>query len=232
LTDAIHRPIHVLVADDDVDLSVLVGFTLTQAGFIAHPVHNGRAALDAFEVDPPDFLVLDINMPDVNGLEVCRQIRARSTVPIMMLTARNQEEDLLTAFENGADDYVCKPFSPRALVARVKALLRRAEPQDIGTISAGRFVLDLEQHTLRIGQRDPIVLTPLEMKAMQVLIPAAGRTVPSDKLLMHIWSRSTASDRHTLKQLIYRLRHKLEREAAEPNALQTTPGSGYKLIVD
>lgn len=227
-----HRPLKILIADDDADLLALIGFTLHQAGFEVHAAHDGPGALEAFERETPDFVLLDVSMPAPDGLQVCRAIRGRSSVPIMMLTVRDQEEDLFEAFEAGADDYVRKPFSPRALIARVRALVRRVEPTNADAITAGRVRLDLEQHTLQVGDTAPLRLTPLELKALHLLMISPGRTVTTERLLLQVWGRNSARERRTLKQLVYRLRQKLEADPASPQLLQTTPGAGYKLVVD
>lgn len=226
------RPLKVLIADDDADLLALIGFTLRQAGYDVRTVHDGSGALRSFAAEPPEFVLLDINMPAPNGLEVCREIRSRSTVPIMMLTVRDQEDDLLSALESGADDYVRKPFSPRALLARIRALVRRSEPMNADSLAAGNVHLDLEQQTLRIGSGEPFRLTPLELRALHLLMTSPGRTVTAERLLNHVWGRATSRERRTLKQLIYRLRQKLEHDPATPRVLQTTPGAGYKLVVE
>jgi Response regulators consisting of a CheY-like receiver domain and a winged-helix DNA-binding domain len=222
----------ILVADDDADLRALIGFTLSQAGFDVCTASDGSAALRAFERETPDFVLLDINMPEPDGLTVCREIRSHSQVPIMMLTVRDQEDDLVAAFDSGADDYVRKPFSPRSLLARVRALVRRSEPLSASSISAGSLRLDLEQHTLQIGDTVPLRLKPLELKALHLLMTSPGRTVTAERLLMHVWGRNSSRERRTLKQLVYRLRQKLEAESAAPSVLVTTPGAGYKLVVD
>jgi DNA-binding response OmpR family regulator len=222
----------ILVADDDADLRALIGFTLSQAGFDVCTASDGSAALQAFERETPDFVLLDINMPEPDGLTVCREIRSHSQVPIMMLTVRDQEDDLVAAFDSGADDYVRKPFSPRSLLARVRALVRRSEPLSASSISAGSLRLDLEQHTLQIGDTVPLRLTPLELKALHLLMTSPGRTVTAERLLMHVWGRNSSRERRTLKQLVYRLRQKLEADSAAPSVLVTTPGAGYKLVVD
>jgi DNA-binding response OmpR family regulator len=222
----------ILVADDDADLRALIGFTLMQAGFDISTAADGESALQVFQRDSPGLVLLDINMPAPNGLEVCREIRSRSLVPIMILTVRDLEDDLVAAFDSGADDYVRKPFSPRALLARVRALIRRSEPFESGPLSFGNLRLDPNQHTLQLGAAEPIRLTPLEMKALQLLMITPGRTVTVEKLLIHLWGRATARERRTLKQLIYRLRNKIEIDASVPQLLQTTPGAGYKLMVD
>jgi DNA-binding response OmpR family regulator len=226
----VQRGNRVLVADDDVVLGSLVAFSLRQAGFSAEAVHNGRAALQALETGGSDLLVLDSNMPDVDGVEVCREVRARSALPIVMLTARDHEDDLLTAFDSGADDCISKPLSMRTLVARVKALLRRSGPQYSESSVDGVFSLHVEQHTLQVAGAKSVLLTPLETKVMQVLLAAGGRTVPSERLLLHVWGRTSLNERRTLKQLIYRLRHKLMQQTGFTDAVQTTPSSGYRLV--
>lgn len=228
----IARPMKILVADDDADLRALIGFTLTQAGFDVCTAGDGPGALQAFARETPDFILLDVNMPAPDGLSVCRQIRAHSKVPIMMLTVRDQEDDLVAAFDSGADDYVRKPFSPRSLLARVRALARRAEPLAATAINAGNLRLDLEQHTLQIAADEPLRLTPLELKALHLLMTSPGRTVTAERLLLHVWGRSSSRERRTLKQLVYRLRQKLEQDPATPHVLLTTPGAGYKLAID
>jgi DNA-binding response OmpR family regulator len=167
----------ILVADDDADLRALIGFTLMQAGYDISSAADGESALQVFQRDSPDLVLFDINMPEPNGLQVCRDIRARSPVPIMMLTVREMEEDLVEALDSGADDYVRKPFSPRALLARVRALLRRSEPLGAAPLSAGQLRLDPEQRTLQFGVAPPMRLTPLELKAIQLLMVVPGRTV-------------------------------------------------------
>jgi DNA-binding response OmpR family regulator len=222
-----HR-LKILIADDDDDLRALIGFTLTQGGFEVCAAADGESALRSFRNESPQMLVLDVNMPPPNGFGVCREVRRQSSVPILMLTVRDQEDDLVAALDGGADDYVRKPFSPRALLARVRALARRAEPL-AGVVEIADTKLDLEQHTLQIGGATPVHLTPLELKALQVLMNNSGRTVTVERLLNSIWGRSTTRERRTLKQLIYRLRHKLEVDPTTPEILLTTPSAGYKL---
>jgi len=222
----------ILVADDDRDLKSLIAFALTQAGFLVEQASDGGEALKRFEATAPELVLLDINMPVANGFQVCERIRARSRVPIMMLTVRGEEEDLVRALELGADDYLTKPFSPRTLVARIKALLRRAGLENAAPVAAGRVTLDMDEHTVRIGDGAPVRLTRLELRLLQMLIANAGHTVGSDRLLMHVWGHRGAGDRQLLKQLVHRLRQKLERDPSAPQLLQTAPGAGYRLIVD
>jgi DNA-binding response OmpR family regulator len=222
-----------LVADDDPDLLDLVAYALGQTGYLVVKAGDGTAALAAFEDEAPDMVILDINMPGMTGFEVCSAIRSRSTVPVMMLTARGEEQDLVRALDLGADDYLTKPFSPRTLLARVKALLRRARlEKSAEPMSAGRVKLDADDSTVRIGSGQPIALTKLEFRLMQALLAQAGRAVHSDRLLILVWGHRGAGDRQLLKQLVHRLRHKIEADPGVPLLLQTAAVSGYKLVVE
>ena len=222
----------ILVADDDADLLALIGFSLSQAGYLIVKASDGPAAISNFEAEVPDLAILDINMPGASGFQVCQAIRARSAVPIMMLTVRGEEEDLVRALELGADDYLTKPFSPRTLLARVKALLRRAGTTPAASLVAGRVRLDVSEYTVQVGAAAPVRLTKLELRLLQALLASHGRTVNSDRLLVQVWGHSGAGDRQLLKQLVHRLRQKIEAHPAAPQVLQTVPSAGYRLIVD
>ena len=193
---------------------------------------DGDAALRIFAAESPDLLILDINMPGLSGFQVCEEVRRKSRVPVMMLTVRGAEEDLVRALELGADDYLNKPFSPRTLLARVKALLRRAGMEASSPVSAGRLRLDVEEHTLQIGAKPAIRLTKLELRLLQLLLANTGHSVSSDRLLLQVWGHRGAGDRQLLKQLVHRVRQKIERDPANPEILLTVPGAGYRLIVD
>src|SRR5580658_2965575 len=200
----------VLIADDDRDLLDLIAFTLSQAGFLPIKAQDGNEALGLFAGEAPDLIVLDINLLGDSGFKVCETIRTRSAVPIMMLTARNEEEDLVRSLELGADDYLTKPFSPRTLLARIRALMRRAGMENSGPLVAGRVRLNVEDHTVEIGAAAAVRLTKLELRLLQMLLVNAGRTVGSDRLLVHIWGHRNSGDRQLLKQLVHRLRQKIE----------------------
>lgn len=222
----------ILVADDDADLRRLIAFTMSQAGFQTCTAADGPTALNTMQRETPDLVLLDINMPAPDGLAVCREIRANSRVPIMMLTVRDQEEDLLAAFDSGADDYLRKPFSPGVLLARVRALLRRSESVAVSALNVGVLRLDIDGHTLQADAAPPVPLTRLELKALQLMMLNPGRTVSAERLLLHVWGRDGARERRTLKQLIYRLRRKLASDPATADVLTTTPGVGYKLTTE
>ena len=222
----------ILIVDDDADLLALVAFALTQAGYVVVKAADAPEALQVFDAEAPDLAILDINLPSGSGFDVCREIRQRSRVPVMMLTVRGEEADLVKALEIGADDYLTKPFSPRTLLARIKALLRRAGMETGGPMTAGPLSLDLEGLALRVGDAPPLRLTKLEVRLLQILMANAGHVVGSERLLVHVWGRSGSGDRQLLKQLVHRLRHKIEPDPTQPRYLQTESGAGYRLTVD
>ena len=236
------RSLRIVVADTDSALRASIAFSLSQAGHEVEMVSDATSVMAIVKRESIDLLLLDwligapgTGMPGVTAtlgaLDLCRAIRRSSSMPIMILAVRDSEDDLVSSFDAGADDFLRKPFSPRTLVARVNALARRAQTVLITTINVGSLQLDLEQHTLRIGETASVHLTPLELKALQILVATPGRTVASERLLTHLWGQESDRERHTLKQLIYRLRGKLN-EVGAAAILQTTPGSGYKLSVD
>jgi DNA-binding response OmpR family regulator len=222
----------ILIVDDDADLLALVGFALTQAGYVVVKAADARSAIALFHAEVPDLSILDINLPDGSGFGICEAIRQRGRTPVMMLTARGEEEDLVRALDLGADDYLTKPFSPRTLLARVKALLRRAGLEAGGTATAGAFALDLESHQLRVPGGETVKLTKLETRLMQILIANAGGVVGTERLLAHVWGRRGDGDRQLLKQLVHRLRHKIEADPSAPRWLQTESGAGYRFVTD
>jgi DNA-binding response OmpR family regulator len=223
--------VKVLIADDDADLRELIAFTLGQAGYLVVKAADGPTAVRRFEEESADLVVLDINMPGLSGFQVCEAIRTRSRVPVMMLTVRGEEEDLVRALGLGADDYLTKPFSPRTLLARIKALLRRAGMENAAPLAAGRVALDLEEHTVRIADGDAVRLTKLELRLLQMLLAHAGHTVSSERLLVQVWGHRSGGDRQLLKQLVHRLRQKIEADPAAPVLLRTA-AAGYKLVVE
>lgn len=219
----------ILAVDDDPDLLALVAFTLTNSGYAVVKAGDTPAALRAFDEELPNLVILDINLPSGSGFDVCREIRGRSEVPIMMLTVRGEEEDLVRAIDLGADDYLSKPFSPRTLLARVKALLRRAGIEGGDTLAAGVLALDLEAHTLSISGSSPMRLTRLETRLLQILVANVNHVVSTERLLTHVWGHRGSGDRQLLKQLVHRLRQKLEQIPAAADLLQTESGIGYRL---
>jgi DNA-binding response OmpR family regulator len=220
-----------LLVDDDPDLLGVTGFALQQAGFLVVTATTAPAAGETFSRERPDLLILDINLPGGSGFDVCEAVRRESRVPIMMLTARGGEEDLVRALELGADDYLTKPFSPRTLIARVKALLRRAGLESGGRTVVGQLDLDADTLQLRVAGGPPLRLTRLEFRLLQLLIAQAGQTVPADRLLAHVWGHKGGGDRQVLKQLVHRLRQKLLDQGQPAQWLETVPSLGYRVVV-
>ena len=191
-----------LVVDDDLALADVLAFTLRRAGFEVVLAHDGSAALERFESETPDILILDINLPKLNGLQVCQRIRAFTDTPIVFLSVRGSEDDVVQGLKLGGDDYIVKPFSPRQLVARIEAVLRRAVdhiPQP-GLIKSGTIMLDPARYLLTRSDLDPVRLTRLECKLMEVLLINHDQVLPFDTLINKVWGRS-GGDRMALKQL-------------------------------
>lgn len=219
----------ILLVDDDLDLLAVIAFALQQAGFLVIQSRDGAKAVDAFNAEAPDLAILDINLPLLNGFDLAQRIRQHSRIPIIMLTARNEEEDVVRALGLGADDYLTKPFSPRILIARVRALLRRAGVESEGEVKSGRLLLRVDDLVLEGVGAEGISVTPLEMRLLQLLIANAGRTVATERILSHVWGQRAGGNRQLLKQLVHRLRQKLETDPSTPRMLRTVPNSGYVL---
>ena len=219
----------ILLVDDDPDLLAVTGFALQQAGFLVVKAEDGLAALDAFEREKPHLAVLDINMPRMNGFDLAQKLRERSRIPLIMLTARSEESDVVRALALGADDYLSKPFSPKILIARVKALLRRAGAEANDAVAVGSLSLDVPELMLLGLARGPVRLTPLEARFLQLLFAHAGRTVSTDRLLIHVWGNRAGGNRQLLKQLVHRLRQKIEDDPADPRLVRNVPNAGYLL---
>jgi len=219
----------VLLVDDDLDLLTVTGFALQQAGFLVVTAPDGPAALEVFRREQPDVAVLDINMPRMNGFELAQKLREKSRIPVLMLTARSEEEDVVKALSLGADDYLTKPFSPKILLARVKALLRRAGREVADAVASGTLSLDANELTLHGLPRGPVRLTPLESRFLQLLLAHSNRTVNAERLLVHVWGNRAGGNRQLLKQLVHRLRQKVEVDPAAPTLIRTMPNAGYML---
>jgi DNA-binding response OmpR family regulator len=218
----------ILVVDDDLALSDVLAFAIRRAGFEVANAHDGINALEQFSKESPDLIVLDWGLPRMDGLEVCTRIRNESDVPIIMLTVRDTDDNVIAALEAGADEYIIKPFSPRQLIARIRALLRRAvkEPQEL--LQAGDLTFDPERREAHIGGADPIRLTHLETRLLRALMQNPDRVLNSDTLILRVWGPEGATN-EMLKQLVYRLRNKLDTEAGTPSLIETITNAGYVL---
>jgi two-component system alkaline phosphatase synthesis response regulator PhoP len=217
-------PGSVLLVEDEENLASLVEAYLAREGYPVRRVGSGREALELVDREPLRLVVLDLNLPDMDGLEVCRRIRARSGVPIVMLTARDEEADRLAGLGAGADDYIGKPFSPQELVARMKAVLRRAEPQsDEQLLSLGDVVLQRRAREVAVAGV-PVALRPKEFDLLAYLIQNRGVVLSRDLLLENVWGYDYAGGTRTVDVHVAQLRRKLRR----PSLILTVRGSGYK----
>jgi len=221
----------ILVVDDDLDLAELVAYALRGAGYAVVTAHDGQAALETFHNENPDLVILDVNMPRLSGFEVLAKLRETTTVPVMMLTVRSSEDDQVRGLDLGAEDYMTKPFSPRTLLARVRALLRRAGAERPGNLEAGDLTLDLATHAVRVAGGESVRLTSLESRLLQLLLANPDRPLHADVLSRQIWGARGVGDKQLLKQLVHRLRRKIEADAADPRRLVTVPAVGYQLKV-
>jgi DNA-binding response OmpR family regulator len=220
---------HVLIVEDDPKIAELVAKNLEAAGLICQRANDGVSALEGFRKAQPALVVLDLMIPGIDGLEVCRQIRAESTTPILMLTARSTESDKVLGFEIGADDYLTKPFSTRELVARVRALLRRSGvPEDVSeTVERGELVLDLARRVVQVAGRR-VDLTTLEFDLLHFLARRPGRVFSRDDLLHQVWGEDRFVDGRSIDSLVSRLRRKIEADPSRPRYVQTVWGAGYR----
>jgi len=229
----------VLLAEDDVRQAEIVRRYLVRDGYEAIVVHDGRAAIDEARRRRPDLLVLDVMMPRVDGLDVCRALRGESDAPMLMLTARASEEDLLLALDLGADDYMTKPYSPRELMARVRALLRRArraaaaaahahDGDGDGVLRCGALEVDARRHRVRLDGRE-VDCTPGEFQLLATLAAEPDRVFTRGQLLTAIHGSDAWVTERTVDVHVMNLRKKIERDARRPRLLLTVFGVGYKL---
>ena len=220
----------ILVVEDDLSLSDVIAFTLRRAGFEILTAYDGLAALTLWEQQRPDLIVLDLNLPKLDGLDVCRRVRLIDKTPIIMLSARSGDEAVVKGLELGADDYIVKPFSPSQLVARVRAVLRRAgRVETPSALTAAMLTLDRARNEVQRAGGTTVRLTQLEVRLLDVLMLNVGQVLTSEQLIAAVWG-AEGGDRAMLKQLVYRLRTKLEGGDDHPTLIETIPNVGYTLI--
>jgi two-component system response regulator RegX3 len=221
----------VLVVEDEESFSDALSYMLRREGFDAVVAESGPQALAEFDRAGADIVLLDLMLPGLPGTEVCRALRARSSVPIIMLTAKDSEIDKVVGLELGADDYVTKPYSARELVARIRAVLRRqgdSEPAAEGVLEAGPVRMDVERHTVSVDG-SPVALPLKEFDLLEFLLRNAGRVLTRGQLIDRVWGADYVGDTKTLDVHVKRLRAKLEPDPATPKYLLTVRGLGYKL---
>ena len=218
----------VMVVDDDQDLAEMLGIVLTGAGIDVDLVSRGDEVLDVFRNNPPDLVLLDVMLPGLDGIEVCRLIRAESMVPIIMLTAKGDSHDVVRGLEAGADDYMVKPFRhPSELIARIRTRLRRTNVDISGLLTIGDLAIDVQAHqVLRAGKQ--ISLTRLEFDLLVALAKEPGRVFSRDALLSEVWGYRHSTDTRLVNVHVQRLRSKIEHDAERPEIVVTVRGVGYK----
>ncbi len=219
----------IFVVDDEPQIVKVLKAYLENAGFQVITASDGKAALLTFQREKPDFMILDLNLPGMDGLDICRAVRHESNIPILMLTARVEEADRLIGLELGADDYVVKPFSPREVVARVRTILRRtnAEPTKPDIIQVGNLVIDLEQHTVNLAGK-AIELTPTEFEILVTLAKQPKRVFSRLQIMEQAQGDAYEGYERTIDAHIKNIRVKLEPNPKKPIYIQTVFGLGYK----
>jgi two-component system KDP operon response regulator KdpE len=224
------RPAQILLVDDEVSIQRAMAPLLRSRGYVVTVASTGREALETFERERPDLVILDLGLPDVDGTDVCRQVRERAETPILVLSARGAEKDKVAALDQGADDYVTKPFGPEELLARVRAALRRALGRDAalhGQLRRGDLAIDFDRRRVHRGDLE-IRLTPKEFDLLTLLVTHAGRVLTHKTILKAIWGAHGHEQPEHLRVLMGQLRKKIEPEPANPRYLLTEPWVGYR----
>ena len=217
----------ILIVDDDPSIGEVLQLFLSGEGFDTRVATSGTEALTVFSEYQPGMVLLDLNLPGLDGIAVCKAIREESATPIIMLTARADNNDVITGLEVGADDYVTKPFEPQVLLARIRASLRRPTSQNLNTISVGDVVIDLKAHEVtRAGELIP--LTPLEFEILHTLAAAPEQVFTREKLLEAVWGYHYKSDTRLVNVHVQRLRSKVELNPDDPKVVVTVRGIGYR----
>jgi len=219
-----------LLVDDAEDLREPLAYLLTREGYEVRTAGDGATALEEFENYPPDIILLDLMIPEVSGIEVCRTIRLSSDVPIIMLTAKVGEANVVVGLESGADDYITKPFSTPELLARLRSVLRRhraIEPEDV-MLSANGLAMDVERHRVKVDGT-PVEMPLREFELLELLMRNVGRVLTRRQIIERVWGTDYFGDTKTLDVHVRRLRAKIEKDPAHPRRLVTVRGLGYRL---
>lgn len=221
----------VLVVDDMPDIRELISIIMAKDGFEVMVAADGKEALELFEQRPPSLIILDIMMPEMDGFELCRRIREKSTVPIIVLSALSEDHEILRAFHEGADDYVVKPFSQQILRARVQAVLRRSalSPDQSPVIQRGPLTIDMDGRSVYLDGR-LVHLTRTELSILMLLAQNPGKVISHGQLLREVWGPDYGKENAYLHVYIGRLRRKLEDDSDAPRYIRTEPGIGYRLL--
>lgn len=224
------RPAQILLVDDEVSIQRAMAPLLRSRGYGVTLAGTGHEALELFSREHPDLVILDLGLPDMNGIDVCRQIRERADTPILILSARGDEKDKVTALDLGADDYVTKPFGPEELMARVRVALRRSLGREAvlhGQLTCAEFTIDFDRHRVHRGDEE-IRLTPREFELLTLLVSHAGRVLTHRSIQKAIWGSPAGDQPEHLRVLMGQLRKKIEPDPARPRYLITEPWVGYR----
>jgi two-component system response regulator RegX3 len=225
----------ILVVEDEEALADSVRYNLEREGFMVSVAADGRGAIERFRAEPPSLVILDLMLPEMSGLDVCRTLRSESDVPIIVVTAKDSEADKVSGLELGADDYVTKPFSMRELVSRVRAALRRAQTQPAPSgllediLEGGTTRMDIGRHEATV-RGEPVTLPPKEFELLEAFLRRKGRLLTRDFLIEEVWGADYYGDTRTLDVHVKRLRRKLEEDPHRPVHLLTVRGLGYKFV--
>ena len=224
----------ILIVEDEASFSEALAFLLGKEGFVVDTASTGTEALEKFSRNEFDLILLDLMIPEISGIEVCRTIRTQSQVPIIMLTAKDTEIDKVVGLELGADDYVTKPYSRSELVARIRAVLRRGNSAvseaETGILSVANIRMDIDRHQVSVEGK-PIALPLKEFELLEFLMRNAGRVLTRNQLIDRVWGSDYVGDTKTLDVHIKRLRAKVEKDPANPTLIQTVRGLGYKIEI-
>ena len=217
----------ILVVEDDLSLSEVLAFTLRRAGYEIITAYDGLAALQLWEAEKPGLVLLDLNLPKLDGLAVCRQIRSQAQTPIIILSARGSDEAVIKGLELGADDYIVKPFSPNQLVARIRAVSRRTNAAGTSSVlELAGITFDRSRNEVQRPGQEAVRLTLLEAKLLEALVLNAGHVLTSENLITIVWG-TDGGDKTMLKQLVYRLRSKIDPGDPFSSLIETVPSIGY-----
>ena len=217
----------ILVVDDDPAINEMLTIVLEAEGFQTSSVTDGAEAVQTFRSFSPDLILLDLMLPGMNGIDICREIRKESAVPIVMLTAKTDTVDVVLGLESGADDYITKPFKPKELVARIRARLRRTDETPADVFEVGDLTVDVPQHTVTRGNQE-IQLTPLEFDLLVEMARKPNQVHSREELLESVWGYRNASDTRLVNVHVQRLRSKIEHDPENPEIILTVRGVGYK----
>jgi|SRR5580704_15260982 two-component system KDP operon response regulator KdpE len=223
----------ILIVDDESQIRRVLRATLTAQGYTTLEAKNGIEAIETARRERPDLILLDMNMPELDGLATCRELRAGSDVPILMLTVRDAEKDKVRALDAGADDYVVKPFGIEELLARIRAALRRtssAEVAEVAVVSKG-LNIDFAARTITLRGGKPVHLTPKEFDLLHVLVQNQGKPISHRRLLQAVWGPDSGEQTEYLRVVVNQLRKKIEKDPSKPDLIRTEPWIGYRFVL-